>query len=75
MFEKVEDLRDLDLHLFNDIEGFFECYDKLHGKAFRVKAQVDVKAAPKLVKRAWLRKRTTEEQAACGGTAKFSVGR
>ena len=40
-FEKVEDLRDLDPHLLDDIEGFFERYNKLHGKAFRVKARTE----------------------------------
>lgn len=50
-FEKVQDLRDVDPHLLDEIEGFFERYNKLHGKAFRVRARVDAKAAAKLVKK------------------------
>ncbi|MGH1574179.1 inorganic diphosphatase [Methylobacterium sp. P31] len=50
-FEKVKDLRDLDPHLLDEIEGFFERYNTLHGKAFRVKARVGAEAAAKLVKK------------------------
>ena len=45
-FKKVEDLRDLDPRLLDDIEGFFERYNKLHGKAFRVKARPTSRRRP-----------------------------
>lgn len=50
-FENVRDLGDVDTHLLEEIEGFFERYNKLNGKAFRVTARVDAKAAAKLVKK------------------------
>jgi inorganic pyrophosphatase len=50
-FETVKDLRDLDPRLLSEIENFFERYNKLHGKVFRVAARVDAKAAAKLVKK------------------------
>ena len=50
-FEKVQDLRDLDPHLLDDIQAFFERYNRLHGKAFRVRTRTGAAAAAKLVKK------------------------
>ncbi|MFE1599860.1 inorganic diphosphatase [Methylobacterium sp. ID0610] len=50
-YEKAHDLDDLDAGLLTRIEEFFERYNKLHGKEFRVKQRVGAKAAGKLIKK------------------------
>ncbi|ACL60636.1 inorganic diphosphatase [Methylobacterium nodulans] len=50
-YDKAHDLRDLDPALLPGIERFFESYNRLHDKDFRVKERVDAKEAGKLVKK------------------------
>jgi len=49
--EHVRALQDLRPGLLDELEGFFEHYNRLHGKQFRVKKRVDARTATKLVKK------------------------
>lgn len=50
-YERAQSVSDLDPHLLATIEGFFERYNRLHNKEFKVEGRLDPKEARKLVKK------------------------
>jgi inorganic pyrophosphatase len=50
-YERARSVSDLNPHMLETIESFFERYNKLHAKGFRVTGRVDGDEARKLVKK------------------------
>ncbi|EIM28381.1 inorganic pyrophosphatase [Microvirga lotononidis] len=49
--EHIHAIQDMNQQTLADVEAFFEAYNRLHGKDFRIKDHVDAKKAGKLLRK------------------------